>query len=159
VKASEKLSQREIAHLLNVSPTAVANSLKMLQKENLVTIEKTKTINFISFNRDEKKALKLKQVENLRNIYLSGLFDYLETELAGGTLILFGSYAKGEDTKDSDIDLAVIERKDKKLNLESFEKILNREINVNFYASWKSIHTHLKDNILNGIVLVGGIEL
>jgi predicted nucleotidyltransferase len=159
VRAGEKLSQREIAQILKVSPTAVANSLKELHKENLIVIEKTKTINFVSFNREERKAIELKRVENMRNIYLSGVSLYLNQELAGGTIILFGSYSRGEDIIKSDIDIAVIERKDKMLNLEKYEKILNRRININFYESWNSINMHLKNNILNGIILHGSIEL
>jgi len=83
----------------------------------------------------------------------------MEKELPGGTVILFGSYSRGEDTDSSDIDIAVIERKDKILNLDKFEKILNRKININFYDSWKKIDIHLKNNILNGIVFTGGVEL
>ncbi len=157
--AGERLSQREIAMILKVSPTAVANSIKRLKENNLIRIEKTKTINFISFNREEQKAIALKRVENLKNIYISGLSDYLEQELPGGTIILFGSYSRGEDTDTSDIDLAVIERKDKMLKLEKYEKMLNRKINVNFYDSWKDIHKHLRNNILNGILLHGCVEL
>jgi len=159
IKAGEKLSQREVAKILNVSPTAVSNSTKKLKDSNLIKIEKTKTINFISFNRDEQKAIDLKRAENLKNIYLSGLSDYLEKELAGATVILFGSYSNGEDTNTSDIDIAVIERKDKTIDLEKYEKILNRRININFYDSWKKIHENLKNNILNGILLHGGVEL
>ena len=159
LRAGEKLSQREIAKILKVSPTAVANSIKKLKDSSIIKIEKTKTINFISFNRDEPKAIGLKRVENLKNIYLSGLSDYLEKELAGSTVILFGSYSRGEDTHTSDIDIAVIERKDKRLYLNGYEKALNRKINLNFYNSWKDIHKYLKNNILNGILLHGSIEL
>ncbi len=159
IRAGEKLSQREIAKILNVSPTAVSNSTRKLKDSNLIKIEKTKTINFISFNRDEQKAFDLKRVENLKNIYISGLSDYLEKELAGATVILFGSYSIGGDTNTSDIDIAVIGRKDKMLELEKYEKILNRKININFYDSWKKIHENLKNNVLNGILLHGGVEL
>ena len=156
-RAGEKLSQREIAKILKVSPTAVGNSVKKLKE--LVKIEKTKTINFISFNRDGPKAIELKRVENLKSVYLSGLSDYLESELAGGTILLFGSYSLGEDTITSDIDIAVIGRKGKVLELEEYEKALNRKININFYDLWKNIHEHLRNNILNGILLQGGVEL
>ena len=159
LRAGEKLSQREISKILNVSPTAVANSLEELKKYQFVRVEKTKTINFVSFNRDEQKAIEIKRVENLKNIYTSQLFDYLKVELAGATTILFGSYSKGEDTNTSDIDIAVIGRKDKLLHLEKYEKLLNRQININFYDSWKDVHKYLKNNILNGILLSGSIEL
>lgn len=159
IKAGEKLSQREVAKILNVSPTAVSNSIKKLKEGNLIKVEKTKTINFVSFNRDDRRAMEFKRVENLKDLYLSGLSDYLEKEFAGATVILFGSYAKGEDINTSDIDIAVIERKDKMLELEKYEKTLNRSININFYDSWKKIHEHLKNNILNGILLHGSVEL
>ena len=159
LKAGEKLSQREIAFKLKVSPTAISNSIKKLRELNLINMEKTKTINFISFNRSEKRAVELKRIENLKNVYLSGLSDYLENTLPGGTIILFGSYSRGEDTHTSDMDFAVIGRKEKALNLEPFEKGLNRKIQAHFYDSWKKIHQHLKNNILNGVLLSGGIEL
>lgn len=156
-KAGDKLSQRDIAKLLKVSPTAVGKSIKKLNKH--VTTEKTKTINFISLNRDNPRTIQIKRTENLKQIYLSGLAEYLEEQLAGSTIILFGSYSRGEDTVNSDIDLAVIERKNKLLKLELFEKKLERQININFYDSWKDIHKNLKNNILNGIVLAGGVDL
>ena len=158
LKAGEKLSQREIALILKVSPTAVANSIEGLKDSNLIKVEKTKTTNFISFNRDEPKAIEFKRVENLKNIYLSRLSDYLKRELAGAAIILFGSYSFGEDTINSDIDIAIIERSNKNLYLESYEKILNRKINLNFYKYWNLIHKPLKNNILNGILLDGSIE-
>lgn len=159
LRAGEKLSQREIAKLLGVSPMAITNSIPGLKESRFIEVEKTKTINFISLNRGEPKAIELKRVENLKNIYLSGLTEYLERELAGSSIILFGSYSQGEDTNTSDIDLAVIERKDKMLLLDEYEKILNRKININFYNSWKNIHEHLRNNILNGIILQGSVEL
>ncbi|HIH12553.1 TPA: hypothetical protein HA242_02415 [Candidatus Woesearchaeota archaeon] len=159
LKAGEKLSQREVAKTLEVSPTAITNSVPKLLEFQLLKLEKVRNINLITFNRDEQKAIELKRVENLKNIYLSQLVDYLRQELPGGTILLFGSYAKGEDTNTSDIDLAVIERKDKLLDLQKYEKKLNRKINVNFYTSWKAIPKHLKNNILNGILLQGSVEL
>ena len=95
VKAGEKLSQREIAQSLKVSPTAVGKSLKTLLQKAFVKIEKTKTINFVSFNRDEQKAVELKRAENLKNIYVSELSAYLGELLAGAAVILFGSYSRG----------------------------------------------------------------
>lgn len=159
IRSGEKLSQREIAIMLKVSPTAVSNSVKDLKASGMAIVEKTKTINFVSFNRDNPKAVDLKRVENLKNLYVSGLSDHLEKALPGATIILFGSYSRGEDICGSDIDIAVIGRKDKMLGLERYEKILNRQINVNFYDSWKKINVNLKNNILNGILLHGGVEL
>lgn len=158
-QSGNKLSQRDIAKSLKVSPTAVSNSMKKLEKEGLIQITKTKNINFISFNRDNKRAVDLKRAENLKQLYISGLVDYLEETFAGSTIILFGSYSRGEDTISSDIDIAVIERKYKEVDLQKFEKVLFRRININFYESWREIHKNLKNNILNGITLAGCVDL
>ena len=103
--------------------------------------------------------MQLKRVENLRQIYESGLADFLEKEFAGSVIILFGSYARAEDMLNSDIDVAIIGSKEKITDLEEFEKILERKIYLNFYPSFKEIHKNLKENIFNGIVLAGGIKL
>ena len=161
VKAGEKLNKRQLSKLLKVSPTAIAKSLPLLEKENLVKIIKNKGLNLtsIELNRDNQKTMLLKRVENLGFIYESGLSDFLYDEFPGDTIILFGSYSKGEDTIKSDIDIAIIGTKDKKINLEKYEKELQREIRINFYPSFKEIHKNLKENIFNGIVIAGGIEL
>ena len=158
-KAGEKLSQREIAGILKVSPTAVANSIKNLKNTELIKVEKTKTINFISFNRDNPKAIELKRAENLKNVYLSGLADYLERELAGSTVILFGSYSFGEDAAGSDIDIAVIGSAEKEMDVKKFSRLLGRKISLNFYKSIDGIGKNLRENILNGIVISGSVKL
>jgi predicted nucleotidyltransferase len=113
----------------------------------------------IQINRDNHKVMQLKRANNLKQIYESGLADFLEKEFAGASIILFGSYSRGEDIINSDIDIAVIGRKDKEVDVESYEKLLERKININIYESFKSIQKHLKENLCNGIVLYGGVEL
>ncbi|MBU1854437.1 MAG: nucleotidyltransferase domain-containing protein [Nanoarchaeota archaeon] len=159
IQIGKKLSQREIAKALQVSPTAIAKSVKKLKEKELINIEQTKTINFITYNRDNQKAINYKRIENLRLINKSGIADFLEEQFPGTAIILFGSYSKGEDTIKSDIDIAIIGTMTKKTNLEEYEEKLQREIRINYYKDWKDIHKHLKNNILNGITLKGSIEL
>ena len=167
IKAGLKLSLREIARFLHVSPTAVSNALMLLVTEEVITINKNKTIKLLSIelNRDSSKVIAMKRIENLRLIFESGLSDFLLNEFPGCTSILFGSYSRGSDImtesgeNNSDIDIAIIGAKEKKVNLREFSKLLERQININFYDSWKNIHRNLKDNILNGILLQGGVEL
>ena len=75
------------------------------------------------------------------------------------TIILFGSYSFGEDTVDSDIDIAVIGSEKMSINLDKYEKLLEREIIINFYKNFKGIDKNLRENIARGIILKGGIEL
>ena len=160
-KTGVMLNQNQIAKALKVSPPAVMKAIPNLEKSNLVKIEQDKESKrwAIELNRDNQRTIRLKRADNLSLIYESGLYDFIEKELAGSTIILFGSYSKGEDTIASDIDLAVIGRKEKKLDLEKYEQMLSRKINVNFYDSFGKIHKHLKENLFKGIVLLGGVEL
>ncbi|MFH1365372.1 MAG: nucleotidyltransferase domain-containing protein [archaeon] len=161
LKAGLSLNQRAISKILGVSQPAVMKAIPNLKHENLIKIEQDKESRrwAIELNRDNLRIMQLKRIDNLKLIYETGLFDFLEKEFAGATIILFGSYSRGEDNFKSDIDFAIIGRKDKKIDLTKYEKKLEREININFYDSFKNIHKNLKENLLNGIVLVGGIEL
>src|SRR3989344_9210248 len=161
IKVGEKLNKRTIANLLKVSPTAVSKSLIQLEKEGLVKIEKAEKMNLtlINLNREDKKAINFKRVENLKMLYESGFIENLEEKFPASTIILFGSYAYGDDTIKSDLDIAIIGYKDKKINLDSFEKVLEREIRINFYENFSKIHKHLKENLCNGIIFKGGVEL
>lgn len=161
IKSGISLNQRALANLLGVSAPAVIKALPSLEKKSVIKVTQDKNSKrwSIELNRDSPYIMQLKRADNLRWVYECGLFGYLEKEFAGATIILFGSYSRGEDTINSDIDIAIIGRKDKKINVNVFEKKLERKININFYDTFKGIHKHLKENICNGIVLSGGIEL
>ena len=161
VKAGTSLNQRQIANDLEVSPPAIKKALPELEKGGFIKRKKDKETKrwAIELNRDHHRIMQLKQADNLKLIYETGLADFLEKQFAGATIIVFGSYSRGEDIVNSDIDIAVIGRKDKRIDVIKYEKELRRQININFYNSFKSIHKHLKENLCNGIVLVGGVEL
>ena len=161
VKVGSPLNIREIAKSLDVSSPAVAKALIYIENEGFVTLAQDKESKrwSIELNRENHKAMQLKRVDNLKQIYESGLADFLEKEFAGGTIILFGSYSKGEDTVLSDIDIAIIGRKKKAVKLTEFDKKLERTVFLNFYSSFAEIHKHLRENLFNGIVIIGSIEL
>lgn len=157
IKSGKSLSQRKIALLLKVSPTAVGKTIPKLG-DYIIKEEQDRT-NYISLNTSKREVIAYKRTENLRFIYSSGLALFLEESYPGCTIILFGSYSRGDDTITSDIDIAVIGAKEKNINLNRFEHLLERKIIVNHYHSLKQVHQHLRENILNGITLAGGIEL
>jgi predicted nucleotidyltransferase len=161
VKAGTFLNQRQIANRLGVSQPAVMKALPGVEKEGLAKAEQDKESKrwAVQLNRDSHKAMQLKRADNLKLVYETGLADYLEKEFAGASIVLFGSYSRGEDTVSSDIDIAVVGRKTKQIDLSGFEKILERKIIINFYDSFKGVHKHLRENLFNGIMLAGGVEL
>ena len=161
IKAGASFNARGIALPLGVSLPAIIKSLPGLKKEGRVIIQQDKASKrwSIELNRDNKRVIQLKRAENLKMLYESGFADFLEEKFAGAAIVLFGSYSRGDDTTNSDIDIAIIGRKSKEVGLTELEKLLERKISLNFYDSFKEIHKHLKESIFNGIILSGGFEL
>jgi len=161
VKSGEKLNQRRIAIYLNVSQPAVMKALPELIKKEYINVQQDKESKrwAIQLNKSNDKIMQLKRIDNLKQIYESNLANFLEKQFPGATIVLFGSYSRGDDIITSDIDIAIIGRKDKSINLEKYEKVIERTINLNFYDSWSKIHINLKENICNGIILFGNVEL
>jgi len=161
VNSGKPSNARRIAAALEVSQTGVSKALSGMQKRGLVLMEKDRESgrwNIVQ-NIESAKVVGIKRAENLRMIYESGLAEFLENELPGAAIMLFGSYSRGEDVAESDIDMAVIGRKEKSVDLSGFEKFFRKEINLQFYPSFSSIHKSLKENILGGILIAGGVEL
>lgn len=161
VKAGSSLNQRRIAKILGVSQPAVIKALPKLEKENLVLIKQDKESKrwSIELNTENHKVIQLKRVDNLKQFYESGLADFLTVQFAGASIVLFGSYSRGDDIFSSDIDIAIIGRKRKMIDLSSYQIPLERAININFYDSWDKIHKNLKENICNGIIIAGSVKL
>jgi predicted nucleotidyltransferase len=168
IKAGASFNARGLAKSLNRTQAGIVKALPELEKEKLVKIKKDKGSGrwSIELNIDSQKTINTKRVENLKMIYGSGLSVFLKNSFPGCTIILFGSYSRGEDIyaketeeNSSDIEIAIIGSKEKNLELKKFEKLLEREIILNFYQSFKEIHQHLKNNILNGILLYGSVDL
>ncbi len=161
VNAGRVFNAYQLAKALGVSQPAVSKALPLLEKEGLIKLSKDRASGrwSIELNRDNPKTIGLKRADNLRQLYESGFIEFMYNALPGATVILFGSYALGEDVKESDIDIAVIGMKEKNLELKKFEKLLERKIVINYYRSLKEIQEHLRNNIINGITLKGVIEL
>ncbi|MFH1308216.1 MAG: nucleotidyltransferase domain-containing protein [archaeon] len=147
---------REISRILKISPPAVSKALKHLENENLVTVEK-KFIHTVQANLSNQAFKNIKRIANLGAIHTSGLFNYLHDNFPLSNITLFGSYSRGEDIEKSDIDIA-IESKEKKLDLENYEKKLNRRVNIEF-ISFDKLTKELKESIINGIILSGYISI
>ena len=159
IKAGFTLNQRQIANILQVSPPAVMKALPGLQDYIKLKQDTESKRWAIELNRDNHRIMQLKRADNLQQVYESGLADFAEQEFTGGAVILFGSYSRGDDTIRSDLDIAIVGRKEKKVNVTKYEKLLERTIHLSFYESWGKVHKHLKENLCNGIILAGGVEL
>lgn len=149
---------KELAKSLNVSQTAISKASRRLVKLELIKLDKKIQLS-IKLNRENKKTFILKRITNLKELYVSGLISILEKKFPGVTIILFGSYSYGEDTEESDIDIAIIGYKEKNIDLVQIEKYFQKELRLHFFKDFNSIPKNLKENIFNGITLKGAIKL
>lgn len=149
---------RELARKTNLSASTVSKSIKELHKKEFVEVKEgvTKQVKL----SQNKKTKDYKRVHNLLKLTDSGLIDYLEKKLYPDAIVLFGSYSKGEDDSNSDIDLAIINgnNKQKQFDISEFEKELNRPVNVQ-EVDLKDVGENFKLTLANGIILRGYLEL
>ena len=159
INPAAKLRVREIERTLKLPLPSVIRYCHELEQEEILTIAKTGNVNFYTASRSETYLLE-KKLYNIKQLYVSGLINYLKIELSNPAIVLFGSFAKGEDLEESDIDLYIETPSKKQLNLEKFKKILKREVQIFQHKSLKEItNHHLANNIINGITLNNYIEV
>ena len=159
INPTAKLRVREIERTLKLPLPSVIRYCKELEQEDILTINKTGNVNFYTASRSETYILE-KKLFNIKQLYESGLINCLKIELSNPAIILFGSFAKGEDTEESDIDLYMETPSKKQVNLDRFEKLLKRKIQVFQHKNLKEIkNPNLANNIINGIILNNYVEV
>jgi len=160
VNPTAKLRVREIERTLKLPLPSVIRYCRELEKESILTTIKIGNVNFYTANRGSEKYLLEKKLYNVKKIYESGIIEHLREKLSNPSIVLFGSFAKGEDTEESDIDLYIETPSRKKVSLEKFEKLLKRRIQVFQHKNLNEIsNSHLANNIINGFLLNGFVEV
>lgn len=152
---------KEISKKSILAHTSVKIYLKQLENEAIIKklIQKKGTRNFPTYraNIDGGAYKRSKRHYNLHSPSFYGLLSYLANKLMPKVIVLFGSYGRGEDTEDSDIDFFVESNKEE-INLKQYEKELNRKIQLHFNKNFKALPAELKNNIVNGVILWGYLE-
>lgn len=150
------LTLRKIARLIKVSPPTASSLAKKLEKKDLIRIKKEK-VQYKVFGKLENEYFKnLKRIYNLFS--LLDLTDFLVKKFKPNAVVVFGSYSKGEDVEDSDIDIFIDSITKKKVNLEKFEKQLERGIHLHI-KDIRKIPEELRKNIINGMLLYGFLDV
>lgn len=151
----------EISKKSRLAHTSTKENLKQLKRASIIKklFEKKgeRTFPIFKANIESNEYKKYKKIYNLLQIEESGIADFLKNKLMPKSIIMFGSYSRGEDIEDSDIDI-FIESKKENINLSKFEKKLNRKIELHFKENFKKYPKELKNNIINGIILRGYLE-
>lgn len=149
----KRIHVREYAKLIEVAPPTSSKYLESLKENNLLKKETDKQYHYYFANKNSKTFIDLQRI--YYRIKLSKLIDYIKYETINPIIILFGSLAKAEVSKKSDIDLAVFTVSKKEMDFDNFESELNRDIQVFAFKSINEVNSDLKNSILNGYKLEG----
>jgi predicted nucleotidyltransferase len=153
-----KFNLLELARLTKLHPNTTINTLKKLEKLGLVKQERKKYIKEIYANKENPNFNLEKKIFNLKKIYESNIIQKLVKEFSPDSISIIGSYSKGEDIENSDIDILVISKKEySNANLKEFEKKLGRPIHL-IVTQYKEMSEEFYINLINGIVLYGAIN-
>ena len=157
---SAKMRVREIERVLKIPLPSVIRYCKELEKESILARGSIGSVNFYVANRTNETYLLEKKLYNIKTMYDSGLIERIKRELSNPAIVLFGSYARGEDTEESDIDVCIETPSKKSVQLETFERVLKRKIQVFVQKNLCELsNPHLANNIINGIILNGYVEV
>jgi len=144
---------KEISKKIALAPVSVRNYIEDLQNENLIRKKEAKPFNGFVANRESEKFTFYKKVYNIYT--LRELTEFLVSEYYPKVIIVFGSYSRGEDVESSDIDLFLLSKSKKDVELKIFEKKLHREIHVIAVNDVKKLDNKLIKKIYGGVTLYG----
>lgn len=164
---------REISREVNIDVKAVGLQLNRLVKANVLSSSRR--------GRNKEYQLNLGNLATRLYIILAEVFatirylgdNFLIKKLAAeiedkvkAPIILFGSYARGEATEDSDIDLFIISEKDiDEEAVTEVSRLIGREVNIKTTSNHKFLmglmgnDPLIKELVSNHIVIKGAEEL
>ncbi len=173
-----EFSLSDLAKEARVAKPHIGTILTELSTRDFIKIKKLSKIWRIRANLASESFVRSKMIYNL--------FILLESDIIGDldiyyehpkSIVLFGSYRKGEDITGSDIDIAIeVEKEidsislslaqqmkldklvDKVKAVEKFEKLANRQVQILLFNR-NTVDLHVFNNIANGIVLAGFLEV
>jgi len=152
---------RKLAKETNLSTTAVVNSISELHKFRIVKVNKTDLTTDIRADMESDSYCFYKRVFNLYLLGKYQIISKLKELFRAESIILFGSYAKGEDIEESDVDFLIITKQ--KLSAGNsvgiFEKQLKRKINLHILPSLEKSSPEFKNAVANGIPLYGYLKV
>ena len=151
---TQKLRVRQIEREAKVPLPSAIRYAKELEQESILKPTEIGGIKLYSADLSSRKYKAKKQLFNLERIYSSGLIEYLIDKYDNPSIIVFGSFSKGEDTEKSDVDIYIETPHRKVVVPSTFEKRIGLPLQLFVHKGLDEIdNINLKNNIVNGIVL------
>ena len=144
---------REVARKINLAQTSTRNNIRELEKQKLIIRKTAEPFGGFVANRENEDFIEYKKIYNLYS--LLEVKKKINEEIHPKTLVLFGSYLRGEDIETSDIDLLVVSKIKKETDFSKQEKILKRNIHLTFVKDISDLDENLKKKARNGFVFHG----
>ncbi len=156
----ERYYLREASRILDISPMTVKRALDLLVEDRMLLREEFKKQILYKANMESIAFKHLKVAYNLAWLEKKDIVNYLKENLAGlSSLVLYGSFAKGENDEKSDIDLLAISLSGTKKDIALMELSKETSLTVFTPAKWREQAKKNKafyiDVITEGIVLFG----
>ena len=161
----EEIYLRQLSKKLKLSPFVVKKYLDIYLKQGFLREERRANLRYFQANLNNLVLKHLKITYNISLIVSSGLVEFLKKEIVNlSAIVLFGSMAKGEDDKSSDVDILIVGN-DKNLSFEKFEEKIGKKINEHTFL-WSKWNKEAEKNrafyfdiISYGISLYGELPI
>jgi len=145
---------KEIGKRIDLAPTSVRNNIKDLLSQNLIKIKKSRPFDGFTADRENENFIFYKKIYNL--YILRELSVFLAEAYFPQVMSVYGSYCRGEDIEKSDIDIFILSKSKKEVDLKKFEDRLKRKIHLFITDDLNKIEDKLLKKIQNGTILYGG---
>lgn len=161
---NKEISLTDITKLVGISKTTANKVVSELAKEEFLTIKELGNVWRISCDQQHPFNTTKKIPYNLELVYKAGIIEAILSIIpVPRSIILFGSYRKGDDVETSDLDIAVevFDDEDAKIfTLDTIPQLGYRQnVKVNLLKFTRNkICLSLFANLCNGIVLYGFLE-
>jgi len=164
---SEKIYGRGLIEKVSLSQKNIALTLKELEKEGILKSSDSGNRKYYELNKlNPLLAENLLLFENMKRLeFLNKNNKFIDffREVRGEILCVFGSYAKGRETKDSDLDLFLVGKADS-LEIKKSAKKYGLNVQI-FNLSFKDFSKMAKNKkeffkeIMENHILIRGEEL
>lgn len=155
---------REIARIFKKNPVTIKKLLEEFVKEKVLLLRKERRFHIYSSNTVDETYKGLKRNYNKDKLADSRLIEYLKENLNLPAIILFGSFERGEDNKNSDVDICIITETKKEVDISKYERIIKKKIQLHVFDNKEFKNLRLKNNalfnnIINGSKVYGFLEI
>ena len=162
----KKFYIRELCKQTGFSTTSIVQGINVLEDYKLIKTKVNNVTNDLYANLNSEVYRHYKIIFNLYRLINYNFTDILVKYFNSPECIsIFGSFARGEDIEQSDIDILIVtsihEPNNKEFSnfINFIEKEFNRKVNLHILKSLEKSKESFKNAVVNGIVLHGYLKV